>query len=174
VAAYEIARAELMRLQTVIGGYVWIEGEHASEHNMDGIAGARGTSNGRYLVLNTREDAPMAPYGASYQFNVPKDGVYDIYVSGSRLGDGSSAVTYSIDNGPWQAPAGGVVGDTYGPSFGWFKFGSAELSSGRHTLSFNVISRRRSDGVYSLALDAILFTPWPFAPDGIKRPEPAY
>lgn len=173
-AAYEMARAELINMQEAIGGYLWIEGEHPLTHNLGGVAAATGASNGRYLEINTKNDAPMLSYGASYQISVPKEDSYDIYLAGSMLGDRSSAVTFSIDDGPWQAPEVGRVGEPYGPSFGWHKLGSASLPKGRHTVSLNIVGRRRSDNAYYFAVDALLITPWSFAPDGVKRPSVNY
>lgn len=172
--AYEVAHTELISLQETTGGYIWLEGEYPSEQNMTAVMSAKGASNGRYLCLNTKTDAPMAPYGATYQFQVHKEASYDIYLAGSILGNNSSAFTYSIDNGPWQAPESSQLEIHYGPSFGWHKLGSVTLPKGNHSISLNIVGRRRSDNTYNFAVDALLLTPWPFTPEGIKKPIPQY
>ncbi|HLV81901.1 MAG TPA: hypothetical protein VKT32_16555 [Chthonomonadaceae bacterium] len=173
--AYLFARSAIGDLIEAVKPYIWIEGEQATVHTFTEVASNPQASNGMYLRLSTSNPPSRFGYGVHYQFDVPSDGHYTIWLAGTVPGPGVSPIKWRINSDPEQDPADLTP---RGPLYmegrmGWIQLGAADLKQGpgQH-LSIYVTDRAANPPDYVFSIDAILITPRTFTPDGPVRPLP--
>jgi hypothetical protein len=167
--AYQYASSSLEALAPSISPYVWLEGESAKEHNFDGVGSMAGCSGAQYLKLFESDDPPLRPYAALYTFTAPSDGNYEFWLAAAPPQHGASDLQYVVDGGLWQAVTPSLSTSPYADSIAWFKVDTVDLTRGQHTVTLQV-TRSSPDTPYSAAIDALLFTKLPFAPNGSEKP----
>ena len=177
--AYVLAAGKLFDLTALVQPYIWIEGENPSRVNtFDEVARNPEASGAQYLSLFNQNAPPQKydkyGYGVYYNLDIPKEGLYTIWMSGSLPGPGVSPVFWRIDNPPdLQVADPTAHGPKYlGDRFGWMVLGSARLAQGQHTISVFVPERAASPAVYSFSIDALMVTQGAFHPNGSVRPPP--
>ena len=168
--SYGIARDGLMELVNAMGPDLWIEGEKSAASNFGSVISAPGASSPLALVIDTLEDAPLAPYTATYMFAAAANSSYEIWLAGSPPADGSP-ISYTIDDTGWT-PVSAVDGklDAYAPGLAWYKIGTANLVPGSHTLTLRIDGKRARDNRYYFAIDALMLSPGGFKPNGAVKP----
>ena len=159
--------------------YIWIEGEvHSQINTFDEVAINPEASGNGYLTVFNPNPPPQKyekyGYGVYYPMDIPKEGVYNIWLAGSLPGPSTSPILWRVDSPPDMAIADASAhGPKYlGDRFGWMLLGVIRLSQGQHTLSIFAPERALSPPVYSFSIDAIMVTPGVFHPDGAVRPPP--
>lgn len=175
--AYGFARGTLESLILSVAPYIWIEGENPFEklHTFNEIASHVEASGGEYLRLNTPFDPPRFGYGTRYQFDVPQDGRYTVWLAGSLPGPGTSPIRWRVNNEPEMKPVNLTPqGETYlNGYFGWIQLGTVTLKRGaQQKLSIYAIDRAASPADYVFSIDAICLTMQPFDPHGTQKPLP--
>lgn len=173
--------------------YVWIEGEDAVSHNYNysRLGGVPPLSGGAYLGLETAVDPPAdTGWYATYDFDAPSGGAYQLWLRENYLSF-SSPCRYRVDGGRWiDAPNTFLPHDIEVAAlynavederqiFAWYHYGSIDLSSGKHTITFRVDKPRpygtvltmANDRPYAKLIDCILLTRGGFTPDGSRRPQ---
>lgn len=168
--AYGMAQTSVQELQQAIGSDVWLEGEDSPSNNFDGINPLPGASNAQALVLDNQNDPPLTQYSASYTFNGQSNTSYELWIAGSAPAD-SSPVSYIVDDVNWT-PLAALDGKTtqYANGLVWYKIGTVNLYPGKHTIKFRVDGRNTKDKKYFFVIDAIVFSPHGFAPNGVIKP----
>ncbi|GEM_PF-430535 len=175
--AYAFGRGTLENLIQMIAPYIWIEGERPFEnlHTFNEIAPHVEASGGRYLRLNTPYDPPRFGYGTRYQFDVPQDGRYMVWLAGSLPGGNTSPIRWRVNNEPEMQPAnltpqGAPYLNGY---FGWIQLGAVNLKRGaQQQLSIYAVDRATVTGEFVFSIDALCLTTQPFTPNGTYKPVP--
>lgn len=166
--AYDIAHTFVEQIGAELGTYSWIEGESTISHSFNQVVSASRVSNGAYLSLDTKAPPPMSPYTASYVVGIPQNALHDVWIAASGVEAGSTALSFSFDNEPWQQAVYSEQA-TSTPGFQWMRIGTADLAKSTHTLQIRLDSPD-STGSYKLSIDAIVISPGGFKPDGIVKP----
>lgn len=172
--------------------YVWIEAENRASSNFNySRMGAIPTLSGAaFLGLETAVSPPSdTGWYARYNFSVPQDGVYQLWLRENYLAY-SSPCAWRIDNEKWNQASNllvprdtevvalyNAVEDTR-QVFAWYHYGEASLGKGQHTLTLRV-DRPRGKGLavtmsddrqFAKLIDCILLTARGFEPDGKNKP----
>ena len=170
LTAYGMAQTSIQELLEGLGADVWLEGEQSVAHNFDGAYPLPGASSALVMLLDTNENPPLMPYSASYVFNVQSNSSYEIWIAGTPPSD-SSPVSYTVDDVNWMplAVADGKV-ENYAQGLSWYKIGATNLIPGRQNLRLRVDGKRAGDDKYYFAIDAIVFSPRGFTPNGVIKP----
>lgn len=159
-----------------------VEGENPKDSNFNPVV-VRTPKNRNYfggeaLELDTA-DPVVGGYFCRYEFDVPTEGDYQLFVAGTPPGpaaEGSewySPYSISIDDGdpkplteeglraawPYAFKFEYVRGGYY-----FTKAATAHLGKGRHTVTVTVSQRRRYDDHFTFYLDALIFAPKNFKP----------
>ena len=159
--------------------FVWVEGEDAIESNTThnpwyGGQVKRGEFSGGAL-LSHYSNAANAPDGtALYQFEIPADGSYTLWMRVNTVG--GPEYTVKFDNGiAFKLDFGDVrdrvnVADNDAPDMrflGWVRSGPHELRKGQNLMSvvFGGVGAIKSG-----YLDCFLLTTAPFTPAGARKP----
>lgn len=179
--AYALGRSELEKLTDTLQPYIWIEGESPPRERSffdERVENPEASGYG-YLNLNNSTDLPVkyrkTGYGVSYVFDVPKEGVYNVWVAGSLPGPATSELLWRLDSTDDHTVAEPTAHGPkwFGDRFGWMLLGSVRMNKDRpHTLSLFVPSRASSPALYSFAVDALMITPGTFRPNGTLKPVP--
>ncbi len=167
--AFDIATTMSQELYKDIGIYAWIEGESAVSSNFDGVQSSLGASLGAYLALDTPSAPPMSNYAAAYYFPATKEATHQIWIACTAAELGTSPFSFSVDNGPWQSAVLTSGADTYADDFAWYMIGSVNLVRGTHLVQFRV-DGPGGGNTYRLGIDAVVFSPTEFKPNGVKKP----
>ena len=168
--AYGMTQSAISQLLTATGADIWIEGDQAAIHNFTRVAARFGASGGLLLNLDTDLDPVMSHYTATYSLENGQNSSYEIWLAGTPPSE-SSPISYSVDETPWipvDVKPSDV--DMYAPGLGWYKIGSTNLFPGKHSFRLRIDRKRDSDQRYSFGLDAIVFSPRAFSPDGVTKP----
>ena len=167
-AALDMAQANLQRLCAVYNPYLWFEAETLATYNFDGPKSVRGASAGLCLAMDGSDDPPMSPYSFTVNFDVPRDGKFEVWLAGSSPGrDGASPASFSIDGSDWR-DIGGVTGEQYAPGLFWQNLGTISFAGGKH--SFTLKLNGRGGNTYRFLADVVFFALAPFTPKGIAKP----
>lgn len=168
--AFGIVQDSMKDLLNQLGGDVWLEGEQSPANNFDGSQPMAGASSGMILALNTNDNPPLSPYTALFTFDTQANSSYEIWIAGTPSAD-SSPVSFCIDDGNWAvvSPADSSL-QNYAPGLSWYKISTENLFPAKHTLKLRVDNRRQLDNKYFFAVDAVVFSPRGFKPNGIIRP----
>jgi len=169
LTAYGMAQQAMAELMVILGADVWVEGELSPAHNFDGPTAIPGASGSLALVLDTADDPPLIPYTASFVFDAPANSSYEIWVAATPPTEGS-AMSFSVEDAAWTPIAASEKVEPYAPSLAWYKIGTANLFPGRHTIKIRAESKRVSDSRYYFAVDALVFSPRGFKPNGVIKP----
>lgn len=177
--AYVLALGALNDLTLKAQPYTWREGEQTSSVNtFDERARNTSASGGAFLTLSNHNDPParygVYGYGAYYDLDIPRDGNYDVWISGSLPGPGVSPIIWHIDTPPDHSIAEpNPHGPLYlGERFGWMLLGKAKLTQGQHTLKIFVPERAPATHKFNFSIDTIMVTQNIFSPNGAIRPVP--
>lgn len=168
--AHGIAQKCTDDLLKQLGADMWVEGEQPSFYYFGAPVSLPGASEGRVLLLDTDQDAPMNPYQLTYRFNPPVNASYEIWLAGTPPSEGSP-LSYSVDDVNWSpvTPEGSTL-QNYAPGLAWYKIGSVNVFPGNQTLQFRVDGRRSQDNRYYFAIDAVVLSPKGFTPNGVMKP----
>ncbi len=150
---------------------VWIEAEDAVEQNFNpGLmvmadAEGKGASDGKFLKLhNYIAKGEKIHYHAVYEFSVPVEGEYRLWMSSTpQHGGWASPFSYKLDDRPivnlagrpWVSEPYGVKPEEY---FGWFTAGDLKLKAGKHRIRIDVRKTRDMDTLCLVFFDAMFLT----------------
>jgi hypothetical protein len=160
-----------------------IEGESSVDSNfVDGpghIFKNRQLFNGQSLVLSVSQEKEE-DYYVSYDFEILKDEVYNIFLAGTPPGP-------QVEGSRWNSPYSVIVDEKIiknlteerlreeWPKFNQFNYAkggyyfikliTVELDKGRHKLRINIDQRRKHDGRFTIYIDAIILAPKDFTPN---------
>lgn len=172
--------------------YIWIEAEDykASNFNYSKMGGITPCSGAAIIALQTAVEPPLGNgWYASYEFDAPEDGTYQLWLRENYLSF-SSPSSYRIDDGPWVrvpntlVPHDSAVVALYNALedtrqvFAWYHYGEVQLKRGKHTITFRVTEPRgkgtsvtmADNRPYAKLVDVILLTRQGFVPDGPAKP----
>lgn len=174
-SAYFYSRGALEELTSFAQPYIWLEGERTRQHTFGETAPNAEASGGAFLRLSTSNPPGRINYGARYVFDVPEDGVYQVWLAGSIAGPGTSPIRWKVNAEPEHAPATtATTGPLYlGDRFGWTLLGTARLQRGpNQSVTIWIADRAASPPDFIFSIDALMLTTRPFAPNGTIKPLP--
>jgi hypothetical protein len=175
-SSYIFSRDGLNQLMDIVKPYLWIEGEAISSktHTFDEVAAHPEASGERYLRLSNSSPPGKYGYGAHWEFDVPTDGRYNVWMACSVPGPSISPIRWAIDGAPNLDPADMKPhGPLYaGDQFGWLILGAVNIKKGRHVLEIEVIDHAVSPPIYNFAVDAFVLTRNNFVPNATMKPIP--
>lgn len=157
-------RTQLEKLSAQVADWLWIEGESSRQNSWGEPRQASGVSGGAVLALSTRLASPTEGYVARYRTAIRVEGSHEIWLAGKLGGETLKGVTVRIGDQVLRSEAQPV--SLYGEGLGWIKFGDASFVRGQ----VDIEVRYDGDEGADVALDAILLSPRPFRPDGLRRP----
>ena len=164
-ASYLALRQLLVQLGKQVSTTLWIEAELTKNTNFSGPMVSPGTSGGSVMALRTRVASPPEGYYASYTANPRVDGAYEIWIAvGASEADRANLMVRIGDQ------ALKLVGEpisTYGIGFGWIKLGEVSLVKG--PIDVKVLLNSETGG--EAGVDAIVLSPKPFRPSGVRQPD---
>ena len=148
-----------------LGIALWFEAENSVENNFSETVVLGGCSNQQALELHQPVAIPDS--GFYIQFNLsPSRETYDVWLAAKVAPDRRGDVTVEIGSqifGLTAEPVG-----VYGNGFGWYKVGQVKLSGGGQRMRVVVSPTALAE----IAVDSIVLTNLPFAPDGVVHPDP--
>jgi len=164
---------------------VIIEGEKPKESNFFLSEDTQIETNKNFLSEEALElyasSAEKEEYYVAYDFEVSKDGAYDIFLAGAPPGpnEGDTGDEWFC---PYSASIDGVLVNNYTeksleetwPSYVdyeyynyayyFIKLMSVQLSKGRHEIKITVTGRRKYDNSFTFFIDALIISPKSFKP----------
>jgi hypothetical protein len=168
--AWDMARSSINELLQQLGADVWLEGEQVRSENFNNIVPTPGASSALALVLDTDEDAPLAPYSVSFTADTQTNASYEIWLAGTPPDEGSP-MSYTVDDVNWAPVAAeGKRVETYTDGLAWYKIGTINLYPGKHIIRLRADGKRSSDNRYYFAVDALVLSPRGFTPKGVIKP----
>lgn len=168
--AWDMARSSINELASLLGTDTWLEGEQVRSENFDNVLPMPGASNALALVLDTDEDAPLAPYTVTFSADTQANSSYEIWLAGTPPDEGSP-MSYTVDDVNWApVAADGKKVETYADGLAWYKIGTINLYPGKHIVRLRADGRRSSDNRYYFAADALVLSPRGFTPNGVIKP----
>lgn len=170
---YQMIQPPLQQLREYFSPYTWLEGERPLSHNFTGATFQDGTSDGRYLSLDTQRPPRDGEYQARYVVNLRKEATYQVWAAVRAPAQGAvSPLRWALDSeAPKPVAPGDASGREYAPGFDWRLLGEVKLQGGRHVLTLSVPERAGGpDGRFVAGIDAVLFSRVPFQPHGIEKP----
>ena len=178
-SAYSLGSTEVRSLTEILQTYQWIEAENTKLSDFDEKVAHPDASGGVFFNLGNPNDPPpsvrKSGYSVSYNIDVAKDGVYNIWLAGSLPGPSTSDFVWRFDTQTDIKPADASA---HGPKylrdrFGWMLLGTVRITKEKiHRITIAVEERAQNPAIYSFAVDALMLTPAVFHPNGTVRPLP--
>jgi len=163
---YPQMRTQLFHLGEKVGDVTYIDAERTGDQNFSETPSIPGCIGGSALVLHTPIPPGPEGYYANYKVQVRSKEDQTLWLAASIPPEQRGLVTISVEGqtfGVSEAPV-----SLYGDGYGWYKLGVTRLAGNMA----KVLIRVNGSGNLPIALDAIVLTPRPFAPDGITLPDP--
>ncbi len=156
-------RRLLHQLDSYMGRFTWAEMEIAADTNFSEIADNHGCSNNEAISLHPLIDAP-AGFFATYEAPIHTDQDEEVWLAAKINPEDRALVTFEMSGQRFtlvDPPIG-----TYGSGFGWYHLGTTKNAIG--TAQFKLLV---APGKPDLSVDAVLFAPPGFQPNGLTCPE---
>ncbi len=159
-------RTAFDRLVARIAIYNWIEAESIRDTNFSEIDEFLGASSGQVLSLRTAVAGANDAYFADYTFLPRTEDEVEVWLA-ARIPTEQRRSLKLVIGGQELGPTADPVSH-YGEGFGWFRLGVTRLRKTQTTFRVLVASREGID----VSIDAIVFAPGRFAPNGVFKPDP--
>lgn len=144
--------------------FLWIEGENSSKNNFSEALAVPGCSGGGALTLQARL-ASDDGYFSEYEIPVRTIADQEVWLA-ARIPEGRTDDVQVLIGGQLLTIEGPPV-RKYGQGFAWYKLGTTRLAAGGNSRVRVQVARPMGG---NFAVDVILLTPVPFAPNGFVRP----
>lgn len=158
-------RRQYWKLNNKVGRLMWIEGERPTETNFSGPVPIPGCCNGSALTLNVPVATTPDGYFATYDVNVTSQQDVEVWMA-ARIPKEQRGEFRMIVGGESMRITEEPV-SVYGQGFAWYKLGVTRLGGDQTTVRLEVKPTASAD----LAIDAILFYPGTFRPNGTTMPD---
>lgn len=159
-------RDQTNKMLQKVSSILWIEAEVARLTNFSEILPDPSCSAGGALVLDTR----VAPNGGTYmaEFSLPvrSNAEQDVWIA-ARLPEQFRSKVSLLIGGQALSIQGGPT-SPYGEGYAWYNLGTTRLAGSSGSLQLTVDAPQGAE----LAIDAIVLTPLPFRPYGVRIPQP--
>ena len=156
-------RAMLRRFAARLSPIAWVEAESTKETTFSEIAPLPGASNDQALVLRSLLP-PEEGYTATYSVPVVDRNAVELWVAARLTPERRRELEAEI--GGQTLLATELPVSTYGAGFAWYHLGTTRLTGGVAKLTI----RMRSGIGAEAALDAIVFAPPGWKPNGVQYP----
>lgn len=162
--SYLLLSGVYQKLAQRLAPYNWIEGESVRETNFSEIVAIPGISNGNALALRTQLLSAQSEYTADYIIQPRTDAEVECWIAARIPPSARNQLRLVIGGQTMQVEGEPVSG--YGPGFAWYSLGKTRLGKAQIKVSLRVRAPEGAD----LAIDAILFYPGAFRPQGDRPP----
>lgn len=144
--------------------YIWLEGEVPTETNFSAPRAYLGASENVALQLDQRLSVQGEVSYADYVFRTRSPGPHEVWLA-ARLPQGfhqGMLVRFGTTLLATREPPT----SRYADGFAWYKLGMIDLPAGAQKLTIELPTGTDA----SLAIDAIMLSPFPFRPDAARMP----
>lgn len=155
----------MKKLSARLARYSWLEAESTRMTSFSDIVTAPGVSGGRVLGLRTQLATTGGEYSAEYVVQARTDVEVECWIS-ARIARADRERVRVVVGGQEMAIEGEPTSG-YGSGFAWYSLGKTRMARGATTVILKV---RAPDGV-DLAVDALVFYPGTFKPNGATPPD---
>lgn len=152
------------KLNDRVGRFVWIEAEASRDNTFSEISDMRGASDGKALSLRASALGLAKDYYAQYSFLPKTDADLEVWLAARLPREFREDVSVLIGSQLMKVQGESV--SHYGVGFGWYKLGSTRVGGASAQFQVRVIPRLGTD----ISIDAIVFSPGPFEPNGVFHP----
>ena len=161
--SFTTMRGQLRRFASYLSPLTWVEAEAPTDTTFSEFAPMPGASGDKALVL--RASLPSEDgYGANYAVKTRNSDEVDLWVAARLSPERRREIEVTI-GGVTLVPSEPPV-SSYGDGFAWYRLGKTRLSVG----VANVSLRMRSEPGAEAAIDAIVFAPAGWRPNGVSYP----
>ncbi|HWD41005.1 MAG TPA: hypothetical protein VG944_19310, partial [Fimbriimonas sp.] len=157
-------RRLLHKLEAFMGGFSWVELEDSSDTNFSEVIDAPGCSAGRALTLHPMIDSPNGYYAEYDDVTTHNQNDEEVWIAARIAPEQRSNLQVNV-SGEAMPITGDPIG-LYGAGFGWYHLGTTKALSGAQNVRIQAIGN-----VQDVAIDAIVFAPSTFRPNGVFPPE---
>lgn len=164
-ASFLALRSQFQRLNRLVSPTLWFEAELSKDTNFSGALVSPGASNGSALLLKSRIASPPEGYFATYKFSPRVEGSHELWIAAAISEDQAKSLLVRVGDQAFRLPA--EVLSPYGIGYAWYRLGEVSLVKGQTELKVLVNSDQGGD----LGIDAIVISPKPFHPDGVRQPD---
>ena len=162
-ANYGMMRAQLRRLASLLTNIAWIEAETSLDTTFSEVAPLPGASNDQALVLRALLPPPEG-FTASYNVPVVNRDAVEMWVAARLSPQRRRELEASVGGGTLFATEAPI--SSYGAGFAWYHMGTTRLTGGMAKVEL----RMRSGVGSEAAIDAIVFAPSGWRPNGVRYP----
>ncbi|HRK21712.1 MAG TPA: hypothetical protein PLX06_07890 [Fimbriimonadaceae bacterium] len=155
----------LKKLSGRLARYSWIEAESTRSTTFSDILNLPGVSANRALGLRTQLATTAGEYSAEYSVQARTDIEVDCWIAARIARTDRERVRILI--GGQEMAIEGEPTAGYGAGFAWHYFGKTRMARGQTSV---VLKVRAPEGV-DMAVDALVFFPGAFKPNGIVPPD---
>ncbi len=163
--AFSLLYGVFQKLSNRLARYVWIEAETTRESTFSEITAEPGVSGGNALALRTQLLSPLAEYAAEYTVQPRTDEEVECWVA-ARLPK-TARDSLKLEIGGQKLAIEGEAVSGYGSGYAWYSLGRTRLGRTQTKVVLKVAAPEGTD----LAVDAIVFFPGSFRPQGVKMPD---
>lgn len=152
------------KLNDRVGRFVWVEAESSRDNTFSEVLELRGASDSRALSLRSGALGLAKDYYAQYSFLPKSDADLEVWLAARIPKEFREDVSVLI--GTQLLRLQGEPVSPYGVGFGWFKLGTTRVGGPSAQFQIRVTPRLGTD----VCIDAIVFSPLPFEPNGVFHP----
>ncbi len=160
--AFPILRSQLRKLQMKVGDATWIEAENSQKTNFGEIAVQPSCSGGKCLSLRTALAPEPEGYYADYTITVRSREDQNVWIAARVPSTERANVRMLIGGQVLRLPADPT--GPYGLGFAWYHLGVSRLAG--NSVKFRIIADAPNGA--DLAIDAIVFAPPRYQPNGVS------
>lgn len=153
------------KLSGRLARFSWIEAESSRDATFSEILSVPGASANRVLALRTQLSTAGGEYRAAYSVQARTDVEVEVWMAAKIARTDRERIRLAV--GGEELSLTGDPTNGYGAGYAWHSFGRTRLPRGQSTVSLIV---RAPDGV-DLAVDALVFYPGAFKPNGVAMPD---
>jgi hypothetical protein len=162
--SYFAMRQQYEKVSLRLAPYTWIEAESSRVNNFSEAAPEAGCSYGGMLSLKTQIASPSGGYYADYKVPVKSTQDVEIWVAARIPSDERQNFALTVAGESYRIESEPV--SPYGQGFAWYKLGVTRFGGSQTNMKITVNSSSAD-----LALDAIVFFPGHFQPQGVRIPD---
>jgi hypothetical protein len=163
---YSSLLAVSRRLASKLARYLWIEAEATRNSSFSEIVSTPGLSGDNAIALRTQLVTSDGDYFCEYQVQPRSEQEVECWIAARIPPSERPLVRIEIGGQVLRIQGDPVSG--YGPGYAWFPLGKTRMAREQTTVTLRVAASEGAD----LAVDAILFYPGAFKPEGVRLPDP--
>jgi len=156
-------RSQLRRFAALLSPVAWVEAESSTDTTFSDVVALPGASSDQALALRSLMPPPEG-YVANYRVPVVNRNEVVLWVAARLTPERQRELEATLGGQTLTASEAPV--SAYGSGFAWYRLGTTRLSGG----ITNVQLRMRTGAGASAAIDALVFAPPSWHPNGVEYP----